>query len=124
MGEGMRISIAALALASVAACDLGGVRDPGPPEDWKLGPVQPGDTLVLPANPCPDGTVSIGRAFEKDELYGIELGQTPVDFADALRLEIPVDAPPGDYYYLFHCLSPGIMLLGLQWEVQVIARSS
>jgi hypothetical protein len=108
----------ALALASVAACDLTDA-DPGPPEEWKLGPAAPGDTLVLPSNPCPDGTESIGRAFEKDEFYGVELGVAPVDAPEALRLEIPLDAPAGNYAYLFSCYVPGAVLLDLRWDFRV-----
>jgi hypothetical protein len=111
----------ALALSSVAACDLTDADDPGPPEEWKLGPVAPGDTLVLPSNPCPDRTTFIDRAFEKDEFSEVYIPRAVVDSPEALRIEIPLDAPSGRYAYVFYCmrLNPPTVLLELQWEVRV-----
>jgi hypothetical protein len=121
-----RVRVALLAsviAATIAACDLAAAPDPGPPQDWRLGPVKPGDTLVLPRNPCPRGTETVGHAFDKEDgLFGIELGRSPVDDTAALRLDVPMNVPPGRYNYVFSCYAPGVVLLDLVWEIRVRER--
>jgi hypothetical protein len=123
MGARVRgLTVVAAIFSLLPACDRIVDQNSGPPEKWRFDAVAPGDTLVLPRNPCPPGTDSVARVLDRDEQYELELGRAAADDPDTLKLTLPRDLPPGRYNYSYICMSPVSILLRLSWEVQVTSE--
>jgi hypothetical protein len=106
------VAVVGVIAATLAGCDLTGAPDPGPPEQWQLGPVKPGGVLVLPRDPC-TGTGEIVRrkfvpADGTSRIEPLRIGLESRGSDAALRLEIPANLPEYDYNYFYECLTMGV----------------